>query len=148
MGSWASSPATRVVMQANRSTNTGPEMALRRELHRMGLRYRVDRWPLPSGRTRADIVFGPSKVAVFVDGCFWHQCPKHGTMPKSNVTFWEAKLRRNVQRDRESDRILSSAGWLVIRVWEHENCSLAAQLIAAQVRARRPVRPDQVEGCR
>jgi DNA mismatch endonuclease (patch repair protein) len=127
MESWASPPATRAVMQANRSKNTVPELALRRELHRMGLRYRIDARPIPALPRRADIVFRGSKVAVFVDGRFWHRCPEHGTLPKSNVAFWETKLTRNVERDRESDEALILAGWLVVRVWEHDISAQAAQ---------------------
>ena len=136
MESWASSPATRSVMQANRSRDTGPELALRRELHRLGLRYRVDVRPIPALPRRADIVFSRSKVAVFVDGCFWHGCPDHGTLPKSNVEFWKAKLARNVERDRESDQALLDAGWQVLRVWEHDISSKGAHCMAEEVRRR------------
>lgn len=132
--SWATTPATRAVMRANRSRDTQPEMALRRELHAQGLRYRVHRRPLPDLRRSADIVFGPSRVAVFVNGCFWHGCPEHGTSPKANSQYWLPKLRRNAERDRETDERLQAAGWLVIRVWEHEDPVSAAGKIVAAVK--------------
>lgn len=86
----------------------------------MGLRYRVDRQVIPGLRRRADVVFVSARVAVFVDGCFWHQCPSHGNLPKANRTWWRAKLQRNVERDAETDARLKAAGWKVIRLWEHE----------------------------
>ena len=107
-------------MQGNRKRDTRPELALRSELHRRGLRYRVDTRPLKSLRCRADIVFPRQKVAVFVDGCFWHGCPEHGTSPKTNAAYWSAKIARNVERDRLNEAELSAAGWVVVRVWEHE----------------------------
>ena len=124
-------------MQSNRSRDTVPEMTLRRLLHASGLRYRVSAAPLRGVRRTADVVFGPAKVAVFVDGCFWHQCPIHGTSPKANSDYWLPKLERNVQRDRETDHLLLAAGWLSIRVWEHEDLESAAIHIAKVVRERR-----------
>lgn len=116
--------------------DTAPELALRRELHRRGLRYRVER-PLPGlPRRRADIVFSRKRVAVFVDGCFWHACPVHGTWPSRNDTWWITKLRRNVERDAETDAHLESLGWLVVRVWEHEVPASAADRVVAAVSAR------------
>lgn len=116
--------------------DTAPELALRRELHRRGLRYRVER-PLPGlPRRRADIVFSRKRVAVFVDGCFWHACPVHGTWPARNDTWWATKLRRNVERDSETDAHLESLGWLVVRVWEHEVTGLAADRVVAAVASR------------
>lgn len=88
-------------------------------------------------RRRADIVFGPSKVAVFVDGCFWHSCPDHSTIPKNNRAWWVDKLDANVRRDRDTDRQLEEAGWLVIRVWEHEDIGEAAERVSTAVGARR-----------
>src|SRR5262245_50625271 len=108
----------RMKRQARRDTK--PELALRYELHTLGLRYRVDRSPIPGMRTRADIVFGPAKVAVFVDGCFGHSSPEHRTMPKNNQQWWEAKLAANVARGRRVDAELRRAGWLPVHVWEHE----------------------------
>jgi DNA mismatch endonuclease (patch repair protein) len=87
---------------------------------------------------RPDIVFGPTRVAVFVDGCFWHRCPTHSTRPRANAAYWQAKLDRNVDRDRADDLALKRAGWTVIRVWEHEDASTAADLIETAVRAGRP----------
>jgi len=88
-------------------------------------------------RREADIVFPTEKVAVFIDGCFWHACPAHGSNPQANVDYWTPKLARNVERDRETDAALKSAGWLVIRIWEHEEPSKAAAKIKRQVRRRR-----------
>lgn len=135
--SWASSPGRRNVMQANRSRDTGPELELRKLLHGMGLRYRVSARPLPRLRRTADLVFRPSKVAVFVDGCFWHQCPEHYTLPRTNADYWLPKLARNVERDGETDATLREAGWLPIRVWEHEDMSKAARKISRTVISRR-----------
>jgi DNA mismatch endonuclease (patch repair protein) len=117
-------------MQGNRKRDTRPELALRSELHRRGLRYRIDAKPLESLRCRADIVFRGQKVAIFVDGCFWHGCPEHGSRPKTNSSYWNAKIARNVERDRLNDAELSGAGWIVVRVWEHELPSDAANRIA------------------
>ena len=121
-------------MQGNRKRDTRPELALRRELHRRGLRYRVDASPLPGLRCRADIVFTRPRVAVFVDGCFWHSCPEHGTRPSTNAVYWKAKIGRNVERDRRNDAHLSAEGWTVIRVWEHEDPAIAAQQIIGVLR--------------
>jgi len=107
-------------MQGNRKRDTRPELALRSELHRRGLRYRVNSRPVKSLRCQADIVFRRHKVAVFVDGCFWHGCPEHGKSPRTNVDYWSAKIARNVERDRFNEAELSAAGWVVVRVWEHE----------------------------
>ena len=135
--SWASSPARRRVMQANRSRDTAPELALRRLLHAQGFRYRVSARPLKAERRTADMVFRSAQVAVFVDGCFWHRCPVHSTDPKTNADYWTPKLRRNVERDRETDQLLADAGWVSVRVWEHEDPQEAAGLVASIVTARR-----------
>ncbi len=119
--SWASSPAVRRVMQANRGRDTGPEMAIRRLVHSAGLRYRVDSRPLQGLNRRADLVFTRSRVAVFVDGCFWHGCPDHHTFAKANAQYWAEKVERNRERDAETDRLLAEAGWTVVRAWEHED---------------------------
>lgn len=118
--------------------DTLPEMALRKELHRRGLRFRVGRKPLSTLRSTADIVFGPAKVAVYVDGCFWHSCPQHATRPATNGAWWDAKLMRNQVRDRAIDRALQDADWVVIRVWEHEDPIKAADRVVATVRYRSP----------
>jgi DNA mismatch endonuclease (patch repair protein) len=117
-------------MQGNRKRDTRPELALRSELHRRGLRYRIDAKPLDGLRCRADIVFRRQKVAVFVDGCFWHGCPEHGTSPRTNPSYWSAKIARNVERDRRNDAELGAAGWAVVRVWEHEAPANAADRIS------------------
>jgi DNA mismatch endonuclease (patch repair protein) len=108
-------------MKANRRTDTKPELALRHALHRLGYRYRKDyRLDLDGGRrVRPDIVFTARKLAVFVDGCFWHACPEHGSKPKANEWYWTPKLVRNVERDRINDASLKLAGWTVVRLWEH-----------------------------
>ena len=118
--SWASTPGTRASMQSNRGRDTSPEMAVRRRLHAAGLRYRVSVRPLPKLRRTADIVFTKARVAVFVDGCFWHGCPDHYQAPARNADFWTAKRLRNRERDVETDRELIDAGWLPLRFWEHE----------------------------
>lgn len=124
-------------MSKQRERDTTAETALRREVHRLGLRYRVHRRPLASVRREADLVFGPAKVAVFVDGCFWHGCPEHGTWPKRNSEFWRAKIEKNQARDVDTGRRLAEAGWLAVRVWEHEDPTAAAKRVAKLVAARR-----------
>lgn len=128
--------ATRVG-RGNRRTGTKPEVALRSALHRLGLRFRKD-FPIDTGRrkVRPDIVFTRARVAVFVDGCFWHGCPEHQVLPRANPDYWRPKLRRNVERDRETGIALAEAGWDVVRVWEHEGVEQAARRIAGLVRAR------------
>ena len=120
-------------MRANRRRDTGPELALRRELHRRGLRFRVDHAPMGGIRCRADIVFTSRRIAIFVDGCFWHACPEHGNLPTANREWWRAKLDLNVARDRRNDQALAEAGWRVIRVWEHEAVTAAAHRISAAI---------------
>lgn len=112
-------------MQANKSRDTGPEIALRRELFKRGLRYRVDVAPLPGVRRTVDIVFSDAKVAVLVDGCFWHGCPEHCRLPKSHSDYWDDKVKRNVERDQATNGILEAAGWQVLRFWEHEPAAMA-----------------------
>lgn len=123
-------------MQATRSRDTAPELALRRELHRRGYRYRVDIPPLPGLRRRADVVFTRQRVAVYVDGCFWHSCPEHGTRPKSNATWWEDKLAANQLRDRDTDWHLRSAGWTVLRIWEHTSILSATEMVEQAIHQR------------
>lgn len=120
--------------------DTKPEIELRRILHSRGLRFRVDRPVLADRRRRADIVFGPSRVAVFVDGCFWHGCPQHASWPKSNPDFWREKIEANRARDRDTDQRLRAVGWHVERVWEHETAESAADRIEVAVRSRRPAK--------
>ncbi|MEV4522679.1 very short patch repair endonuclease [Micromonospora tulbaghiae] len=135
--SWASSPAVRSVMRANRSRDTRPEMALRSAVHALGLRYRVDRQPLAGLRRKADLVFAGPRVAVFVDGCFWHGCPEHYRPSTRNSEFWSSKIEGNRNRDAQTDEKLAAAGWTVIRVWEHEDTQQAASRIAQAVLAWR-----------
>lgn len=135
----ASSPQTRRRMQRVGKRDTPAEKALRSALHREGLRFRVDMAPLPGLRRRADIVFRSAKVAVFVDGCFWHGCPIHGTWPKANSEWWRQKIERNKQRDTETDQRLAEAGWRVIRVWEHDDLTEAAQRVFKSVTGAAPV---------
>lgn len=118
-------------MQGNRKRDTGPELALRSALHRRGLRYRVNVKPVATIPCRADIVFRRQRVAVFVDGCFWHACPQHGTSPRTNASYWSAKIARNVERDRRNDADLTAAGWTVVRVWEHEHPQAAGERVIA-----------------
>jgi len=116
-------------------------MALRRALFARGLRYRIDfPLPVPGARRRADVVFTRARVAIFVDGCFWHACPDHGTTPKANAWYWAPKLARNVERDRDTDRRLAEIGWAVVRVWEHDDPEEAAGRIEVVVRDRRGTR--------
>lgn len=129
-----SSPAATATMKANRPRDTRPERLLRSALHRRGLRFRVHRRPEPDLRVTADIAFGSARTLVFVDGCFWHRCPVHSTMPKANGDWWRAKLDGNVIRDRRTDAELRSRGWTVIRVWEHEPPEEAADRIVRAVR--------------
>ena len=124
-------------MQGNRSAETLPEVALRSALHRTGLRFRKNARPHPGIRCRADIVFPTERIAVFVDGCFWHRCPEHGTDPRTNSRYWRAKLDRNVARDRRNDADLGAAGWIVLRVWEHEPVLEAVARITRTVLERR-----------
>ncbi len=124
-------------MRAVGRRDTPQEKAVRSALHRRGLRFRVDNRPVKGIRRKADIVFGPARVAVFVDGCFWHGCPLHATWPKTNGEWWKNKLEANQRRDRDTDRRLEEAGWLVIRVWEHEDPEASAIVVANAVKARR-----------
>ena len=135
----ASSDLTRRRMQRQRRRDTEPEMVVRRLVHAAGLRYRVDVSPLPTARGRADLVFTKARVAVFIDGCFWHGCPQHGSTPKSNSAWWQEKIGRNRSRDAETDVRLERAGWTVIRAWEHEDALVVAErVINAVYEARKP----------
>lgn len=125
-----------------RRRDTAPELALRRTLHRQGLRYFVDRAPLTDQpRRRADLVFPGARLAVFVDGCFWHKCPDHARLPRVNSEWWLSKLQANVARDRDTDARLAAAGWSVLRVWEHEPVGSAA-LRVCQALGRSPAAPS------
>lgn len=125
-------------MQANRRTNTKPEIALRSALHRLGYRYRKDLLlRLPGNmRVRPDIVFTAARVSVFVDGCFWHACPQHGRTPGTNAWYWSPKLARNADRDQRVNTALTDAGWHVIRIWEHEALDDAVGTVTAALPPR------------
>jgi len=140
-GTW---PETSRRMAKVRQKGTAAEMALRRGLFRRGLRYRVAFTVLSRPRRVADIAFPRLKIAIFVDGCFWHGCPQHATWPKSNSDFWRQKIEANRSRDADTDQRLSSIGWKVIRVWEHEDSNEAAARIAELVNACK----DSCDPCR
>lgn len=125
-----SSAAVTAVMKANRKVGSRPEARLRSELYRRGFRFRKN-FPLEAAgrRCRPDVVFLRHKVAVFVDGCFWHACPEHGVEPRVNREYWLPKLKRNVARDAQDDAALRAAGWTVVRIWEHEDAGDAAATV-------------------
>ena len=123
-------------MQRTRTRDTPGEVALRKRLYGRGLRYRIDH-PLPGLRRRGDIVFPRDRLAVFVDGCFWHACPEHASWPKQNGDWWREKILGNVARDRETDRRLAEIGWAVVRIWEHEDSEDAADRVTDLLRRLR-----------
>lgn len=124
-------------MQANRSRDTGPEIQLRSALHRAGLRFRKH-FRIPGTRTSCDVAFPKQRVAVFLDGCFWHDCPVHGHVPKTNAEYWGRKLERNRARDEATNALLISLGWVPVRVWEHETPFITAvERVTAQLRWKR-----------
>jgi DNA mismatch endonuclease (patch repair protein) len=127
--------ATSARLRRQPRSATKPEVALRRELHRRGLRFRVNHPGLPG---RPDVAFTRAKVAVFVDGCFWHCCPDHGTLPRNNREWWRAKLDRNIARDGAKDAALAGLGWSVLHVWEHEAAGESADRVEAEWRRRHP----------
>ena len=125
-------------MKANRRRDTSPELRLRSALHRRGLRFNVDHPVRAAGRlTRPDIVFPRLRLAVYVDGCFWHCCPIHGTVPRSNVDYWGPKLRANAERDERTTRALKTSGWTVLRIWEHDETADAVGRVEAAVAVAR-----------
>ncbi|GEL24785.1 hypothetical protein PSU4_37390 [Pseudonocardia sulfidoxydans NBRC 16205] len=124
-------------MRSNKGRDTRPELALRSAVHALGLRYRVGARPLPRLRRTADLVFTRARVAVFLDGCFWHGCPEHHTVAVTNSGFWAEKVATNRRRDRDTDERLREAGWVVLRVWEHEDPVEAARRVEAVFRERR-----------
>lgn len=131
--SWASTPGTAKSMRSNRSRDTSLELCVRRELHRRGLRYRVDVAPLHGLRSRADIVFTRRRIAVYLDGCFWHGCPTHGVIPIAHSDYWQPKLARNKERDAQATLALQEAGWIVLRFWEHEETASVVAAISSEV---------------
>ncbi|GAA3359549.1 hypothetical protein GCM10017744_038630 [Streptomyces antimycoticus] len=137
--STASSVSVRAAMTANKGKNTKPELILRAALHRRGLRYRVGIRPLPELRRTADVVFPKAKVAVFVDGCFWHGCPDHYRPAKKSGAEWGRKIKDNRDRDAATTSALKDQGWMVLRFWEHEDLELAAEEVKATVERRKAV---------
>jgi DNA mismatch endonuclease (patch repair protein) len=133
--SWAATPAVRRVMQGNKSRDTKPEIAVRCAVHAMGMRYRVAARPLVDVRRTADLVFRRARVAVFVDGCFWHGCPSHHTSPKTNTGYWTRKIEGNNARDRDTTALLKTAGWTVLRFWSHEEPQSVATRIVEVIRS-------------
>jgi DNA mismatch endonuclease (patch repair protein) len=126
----ASTAGVRAVMQGNRRRDTSPELRLRSALHRAGLRFRCDQMvATPFGAVRPDIVFSRDRLAVFVDGCFWHRCSVHGTEPRANSEYWARKLDRNVVRDQNVDSWLNLSGWKVMRIWEHQDLAVSVATI-------------------
>lgn len=129
----ASSEVVRANMKRQKRRDTRCELAVRRHLHSVGLRYRVDFRPLQSQRFRADIGWKSLKLAIFIDGCFWHGCPEHGTTPRSNTEWWTEKLSQNKQRDVRAVQQLEDEGWTVLRFWEHEPAEKVADVIISLV---------------
>lgn len=139
---WASSSAARRTMQGNRRRDTKPEIALRSALHARGWRFRVQ-YPVPGRPRRSiDIAFTRRKVAVLVDGCFWHGCADHGSRPATNSLYWSEKVRRNRVRDADTDIALREAGWSVIRIWEHEALMTAVVVVENELRDTAPEEHD------
>lgn len=124
-----SSPEASRRMAATRGANNRAERTIRSALHRQGLRFRIQQKLIPGTNRKVDIVFPRARLAVFVDGCFWHDCPIHGSQPKSNVEWWRRKLRQNVERDQDTNERLRALGWRVIRIWEHEDPEVATERI-------------------
>ncbi|QEV60218.1 very short patch repair endonuclease [Streptomyces spectabilis] len=141
-----SSPGVSLRMSRQASRDTAPEMAVRRLLHADGHRYRLNVRVPGMPRRTIDIAFTRAKVAVFLDGCFWHGCPEHATQPKANAEWWRHKLDRNIARDTETNERLTDEGWIVLRFWEHEAPDRVAERVAAAVARQRRVRRPQSEG--
>lgn len=138
---WSSSPAARAAMVGNVSRDTRPELALRRRVHALGLRYRVHSpLPLAGVRRRADLSFPKERVAVMVDGCLWHGCPDHCRTPSRQSEYWTNKIHRNRKRDQDTDRRLQEQGWAVLRIWEHESVDDAAEKVRLLVLSRRALK--------
>jgi DNA mismatch endonuclease (patch repair protein) len=132
----SSDQASRRMSRAAR-VGTAPEMAIRKALHAQGLRYRVG-LPVPGQRRRTiDVAFTRARIAVFVDGCFWHGCPKHGTWPKANSEWWRLKLAANRRRDQDTNRLLREQGWSVVRLWEHTSAPEAVDQVVRVLSAAR-----------
>ncbi|WP_263359257.1 very short patch repair endonuclease [Acidicapsa ligni] len=129
-------------MQGNKSRDTKPEVAVRSAVHALGMRYRISARPLRDLRRTADLVFRNARVAVFVDGCFWHGCPQHHAQPKTNATYWATKIRGNKTRDEDTTERLRQEGWTVLRFWSHEEppsvATQIAEVVARNIRAASP----------
>jgi DNA mismatch endonuclease (patch repair protein) len=142
IGSWATTPAIRRVMQGNKSRDTKPEIAVRSAVHALGMRFRVSARPLRDLRRTADLVFRNARVAVFVDGCFWHGCPEHHAPPKTNAGYWATKIQGNKSRDDDTTERLRKEGWTVLRFWSHEEpqsvATQIAKVVATNIRAANP----------
>ena len=137
----SSSPEASRLMAKVRQKGTDAEIALRRELYRRGMRYRVDYEVLKKPRRVADVAFPGLKIAIFVDGCFWHGCPEHATWPKQNAEFWRKKIETNRLRDADTNSRLLDVGWMVLRFWEHQSPTEATETVAqtvAMVKRRAP----------
>lgn len=134
--SWASSEGTRRSMRANKRRDTKPELRLRRALHALGYRFRVDFRVLPDLNRRVDVASTRRQVAVMVHGCYWHGCSQHYSAPRTNVEFWQSKIARNVQRDADTVARLSAAGWIVITIWEHQPVEEAVAIVSQVLDAR------------
>lgn len=134
-------------MRGNRKTGSKPEVRLRSALHRRGLRFRKNLLiRVGELSVRPDIVFPRAKVAVFVDGCFWHRCAEHGVSPRANSAYWSLKLDGNVERDQRVDGVLDGAGWCVVRIWEHAGLEDAISVVTAALRARSVFNPTTASG--
>ncbi|MBE5461730.1 very short patch repair endonuclease [Mycobacteroides abscessus] len=132
--SWASTPSVRSVMQGNKGRDTGPEMALRRALHALGLRYRVNVRVIPGSRMTVDLAFTRAQVAVEVLGCFWHRCPEHHRPASRNAEFWTTKLADNVERDEAKRAALEALGWTLVVIWEHDELAEAVERVTTALR--------------
>lgn len=129
-------PHVRIRMQTQRRKDTDPELRIRRELWAMGMRYRVGMKVPGHPRRTIDIAFPRARVAIFVDGCFWHMCPEHSVPVKNNSSWWAHKLLGNVERDGSTNTALETSGWTVLRFWEHEDPVSVALMIKGVVRSR------------
>lgn len=133
METWEADDARRRHMGRFSRRDTAPELALRREMHRRGRRFFVDRPVSSRCRARPDLVFPRARIAVFVDGCFWHFCEEHAHLPKANADLWRRKLLANRQRDAQNQAILVSEGWRVLRFWEHDDFTSAAAAVEGEL---------------
>ena len=131
--SWASSPGVRRSMQSNRSRDTAPEVALRSALHARGLRFRKHVRVVREIACIVDVAFPTERLAVFIDGCYWHSCPEHGSYPHTNADWWRAKLVATRARDERNTKLLTQAGWTVLRIWEHEDVGAATSRVVREL---------------